>query len=93
MKQNMAAICDALYTQFQEDCLVDVITVFRHLEKGSFLGDCFAMNVVGLTEMWWAGEAVRGVDNLKREIKVTNNNNRVSQVYHLVSFLAILECL
>lgn len=52
LKQNMAAICDALYTQFQEDCLVDVITVFRHLEKGSFLGDCFAMNVVGLTEMW-----------------------------------------
>lgn len=42
-KQNMAAILyKYTYIQFQEDCLVDVITVFRHLEKGSFLEDRFA---------------------------------------------------
>lgn len=34
------------------------------------------MKVAGCGEC----EAVRGVDNLKREIKATNNNNRVASI-------------
>lgn len=50
-KQNMATMF-YIYTVFQEDCLVDVITVFRHLEKGSFLGRLLRMKVAGPNAMW-----------------------------------------